>query len=244
LSSNTELLLNKLFQDSLNKSKFKIELELNEGRTWIHVMNIVNQESLFSIAATGTKTKVKEKAVVDIQINKEEEVTIKAGVLPLDPLYPAKIIKEQTNLMITLDEVDKVKLELDYAEKRALEAAALLQEGEEELAENAIKEFSETFETTKEDVEDSVVLKEYAEGKLDSLEKGFQLIDEDNSLELVTNEVEEVHSLLLEVPEIEEVELHESSADVELIIIKNLPVQEDMAVIEEVIIVEYLEVLE
>lgn len=62
-----------------------------------------------------------------------------AGILPTSRLYPVKRLAEKVDVLLTFDDQTRVQKELDQAETRLNEAAALLQEGE--AADTALDEY-------------------------------------------------------------------------------------------------------
>ena len=61
-------------------------------------------------------------------------VAASSGALPDEPLYPVKLATEQTRLALTFSDAGKAKLNTELAENRAVEIAAMAQQGRTEQA--------------------------------------------------------------------------------------------------------------
>jgi len=142
-----------------NKSKQdKIKLK-TEDKLWVNVNK--NEDKQY-------KNKVDEE--------KTAESKKKAGVLPGDPLYPAKKLNESTKLLVTMDDKDKNKLKVDIAVKRLTEAITLLSDKDKDSAQAVLDEFSQVVDDLATEVKDNDELMAYAKSSFQDEEKDLSIV--------------------------------------------------------------------
>lgn len=256
LSSQTELKMQRLYQDYVGLAKTEVEIELARGRVWNQVVNLVDDHGSFEVSTNKIKARTSERASFDItrddvqkkvavavfgnkveisvpekrrkhkkvvvegytyeiddmlvseerialndekdklwvevnraedknykkQIEKEKDNSTKeeAGVLPADPLYPAKKLKETTKLLVTSNNIERDKIQIDIAVKRLTEASALLSEGNEEDAQKLLEEFSKRVEEVTDSVQQSAEFHDYAYTVFASKAKDYSMTLPDN----------------------------------------------------------------
>ncbi|MBN1494142.1 FecR domain-containing protein [Candidatus Peregrinibacteria bacterium] len=279
ISPQTRLKLRKLFIDSENITKTLVEVELESGRVWSQVINIIGTESSFNVKTDEVKAIVVNKASFDvksinntqktevsvfankvkvampkqseekdkillegysIEVNKEyskekkivitpkisqneewvkdnkvkdkkyvEKVTEElkttqkeqAGVLPDNPLYTAKKINEGTKLLVTSNPEEKIKLQIDIAKKRLIEANALFSEGKTDQAESVLNEFRFAVKDMAPSIIASEELKRYAEMQFAEESKKLAVILPDNPLYPSKEALREAKEKLTTTPE-------------------------------------------
>ncbi|MEM5844381.1 MAG: DUF5667 domain-containing protein [Candidatus Aenigmatarchaeota archaeon] len=72
---------------------------------------------------------------------------------PGDFLYPVKRARESLQLFFTLSDTEKVNRCISLAEERLKEAKVLIERGKEDLAKNAVKEYTQQIENVRKEVE-------------------------------------------------------------------------------------------
>ncbi len=257
LYSRTELKMQRLYQDHASLAKTKVEVELERGRVWNQVVNLIYEQGSFEIstdtmsARTSGKASfdvthddIKDKAAIAVFENKvevsfpekrkenkkmviegytyevedkvasekrialhdetdklwvkvnqaedknykkqieEEKVDVskkEAGVLPAEPLYSAKKLNETTKLLVTNNDLERDKIQIDIAVKRLMEASALLSDGNEEDAQDILEEFSKRIEDVENSVKQSADLQNYAYTVFESKAKDYSTTLPDGS---------------------------------------------------------------
>lgn len=104
-----------------------------EKNEWVND-NLEKDKTYFNVLAIEDK-KVREENV---------------GLLPNDPLYPVKTLKENASLLLTFDEIEKEKVKLNFARRRFIEAIVLLDQDRTAEAEEALKAYQETIKSVQE----------------------------------------------------------------------------------------------
>lgn len=259
LSPETEVKINKLFQDENNVARTIVDIELIEGRVWNNVINLISDESSFQVKADDITAVTSDKATFDIvsekgaskvavydnkvkvtieenpiiedeslllegysletnedkqkiekidsndkvgegvawvKVNeekdkeyvktiedeKEQEMKNKAGLLPEDPLYTAKKINESAKLLVTIDEDAKDEIKLEIAEKRLLEAIALLANGNEEGASELLDEYKEIIADISDNLKDNEELHDFAMTLIEENLKNLAVVTPESDL--------------------------------------------------------------
>ena len=77
-----------------------------------------------------------------------------AGILPTSRLYPVKRFAELMDVMMTFDDQTRVEKRLQLAETRLNEAAALIDENEEQEADTALLEYKTSLQAISDDYKD------------------------------------------------------------------------------------------
>lgn len=127
--------------------------------------------------------KAKDKEYKDeVEKEKTEERKKEAGILPKDPLYTAKKLNETTKLFVTGDKNEKIKLKIDMASKRLLEAGALFDSGENDNANEVLSEFNSIVNEIKDPVLNNEELKNYAKGVFAEKSKELAVVTPDSAL--------------------------------------------------------------
>jgi len=102
--------------------------------------------------------------------------------IPDNPLYTAKKFNEGTLLLVTGNETDKIKLQIDNAKTRLLEANAYFADGKKEEAEKLLNEFKTVVGDISESIKSSDELKAYAQSQFAEESKKLAVILPDSSL--------------------------------------------------------------
>lgn len=76
LSPESEIRINKLYQDIKDKTKTNIEVELTKGRIWSQVINLVDNDSSFQVQTNDIKAITSNKASFDIKNTNDDNVTV------------------------------------------------------------------------------------------------------------------------------------------------------------------------
>jgi len=105
-----------------------------------------------------------------------------AGVLPDNPLYTAKKLNEGTKMFVTGNENDKIKLQIDNAKTRLLEANAYFADGKTEEAEALLNEFKTVVNEISDSIKSSDELRSYAESQFAEESKKLAVMLPDSSL--------------------------------------------------------------
>lgn len=78
LSENTELRIDRLFVNPLDKTETIVELYLKQGRLWAKVVNLINDFSKFQVKSGNTITTAKKKAAFDVNMQEKGKTKITA----------------------------------------------------------------------------------------------------------------------------------------------------------------------
>jgi len=148
-----------------NKSEQKrIKIKTKEDKLWVNVNKSEDKEY---------KRKVNEE--------KAKESKEVAGILPADPLYPAKRINESTKLLMTVNPTEKNKIKVDIAVKRLIEATTLLSKGNKKEADAVLDEFSGIVDEISIEIASNHELRDYINSSFADEEKNLSTVLPDNS---------------------------------------------------------------
>jgi len=166
------------------QEKIVIKPDISENEAWVK------------------NNKVKDKKYVE-KVTEEVKATQKeqAGVLPDDPFYTAKKLNEGTKLLVTSDPNEKVKLQIEIAKKRLIEANTLFAEGKTEQAQNILNEFKSSVSDISPSILASEELKNYAETQFSEESKKLALILPDNPSYPIKEALREAKEILTNSPE-------------------------------------------
>lgn len=114
LSPQSELKIHKLYQDEEQGTNTEIEVELNYGRVWSQVVNLVGDESSFNVVSDDITTTVSDKASFDIQ-NTEDDSNVEVAVFDnkVEVVLP-DIKQDKTQLLL-----EGYSLEVDKSSPKA-----------------------------------------------------------------------------------------------------------------------------
>jgi hypothetical protein len=125
LSPESELRIRKLYQDEDKETKTEIVVELDYGRVWSQVVNLVGDESSFNVVSDDVTTTASKSATFDIQNNKRQanvEVSVFKNkvevVLPDNKQDKTQLILEGYVLAVgkTSPKVEKIALNTEEDE--------------------------------------------------------------------------------------------------------------------------------
>ncbi|MBI4215171.1 MAG: hypothetical protein HY602_00395, partial [Parcubacteria group bacterium] len=113
------------------------EKKLEEAGLAIQSISAVEKQSEWF-----NDNQARDKAFLEqVETKKKEETKEQAGVLPGSPLYGVKQLAETVVLAATFNEDEKLKKEIEFTNKRVLEAAVLLSEDQKILGAKKLEDF-------------------------------------------------------------------------------------------------------
>jgi len=167
-----------------DKSKMILEgysLEVNNEQPEIEKLVIKPEISEEETWVKGNIEKDKE-YVAQVTAEVKESGRQEAGVMPDNPLYTAKKLNEGTKLLVTGDENEKIKLQIDNAKTRLLEANAYFADGKKEEGQKLLDEFDAVVSEISETIKSSEDLKAYAQSQFAEESKKLAVILPDSDL--------------------------------------------------------------
>ncbi|EQB89660.1 hypothetical protein M918_19655 [Clostridium sp. BL8] len=108
----------------------------------------------------------------------QEEIEESAGVLPTSIFYKLEIAIENLQLAITQSEEKLAALEAKLATERAAEAAIMVSEGEDELANEAAAEYTEMLASAAQHINNAIEAKDEAVKTLEALNEAYSKSEE------------------------------------------------------------------
>ncbi len=130
--------------------------------------------------------------IAELQQERREKM---AGILPGSFLYSAKRIAEEVDVLFTLDSEAKVEKRVRQADTRLSEALTLLQNGEQDEAEESLTEYRDTLVALASGTGDNLV-QFLIRKQIDELSSSVAVVSADNQLAAVQQAVLDVSAAI------------------------------------------------